>query len=347
MNVFDTYRKELSEPCVRCVDKCLLDTADTRIIEVADQTTNDIQEFGGWHKDLELTLMQLDPGVFRGETTFIDLHDVFIVNRKSNLRYFAYGGLPGYVCFSFPLDVQEPHYCKKGLYNKYNQIVSNDETDTCSIYPDHFEEIIIGIKIDALNRYLSKAEIDNFLSSTDSDKLMVVHDCLNVMTTHFAKQFYDEILNIYKCCINNKVFVGQRCKLIVLFLYQFIANYHKTDELEKKSTSYERILDRGLRYIFCNGGASITLEKLSSGIFASKRSIQYAFSELIGMTPLEFSKLLRLNVIRNDLLTMSQQKMTVAHVLHNYHIKNSGRFRHEYFDFFKEYPRDTLKQGMS
>ena len=343
MSADNSIRAEVAAPCKGQFGACLDHATDNRFIDIRQYAADDIGEYGQWHRDLNMDFMQLEAGKFSGNTCYIDLHDAFIAKRRSNLRFFAIGNLPGHILFAFPVAQKDDYFCKKGLYDsKVNQIISNDETDFCAIIPNSFENLIVGLKISELPKYLSKEEANEFVDLMGSDRLIKVPDNHHRMSSYFVNQSYDEISRIQNHYPERQVLVGQRCKLLVLFLYQFIRDHRGTDDLESEPRSYEKIVDRGLRYIHSKNGAAVTLDELSSKIYSSKRSIQYAFSELVGLTPLEFSKLLRLNAIRSDLLGIRQKKATVAHILHNYHIGNSGRFRHEYFDLFNEYPKDTL-----
>jgi len=248
---------------------------------------------------------------------------------------------------SFPLNVEDLYFFKGGPCSNSKQVVFANELDSCSVLPTNFQQITVGIKIDKLPTYLGNEQTSVFLDAIDSEKQISVVNNHKETTANFVLQLYTELLGVYEASPVNQIFVDQYNKLIILHLYEYITNYCNKTKNVKDSSNHERVLDRALHFIFQEGGAPITLDRLSSEIFASKRSIQYAFSELIGMTPISFSKLVRLNAIRSDLLNIHKQSASVSHILHNFHITNSGRFRHEYFDFFGEFPKDTVTNNLA
>lgn len=320
------------------------DAVDTRLVSIESFSASDIEIFGDWHRNLGGTLIQLDPGEFQGDTNIIDLHDVLLVKRKSNLRYFDCGSMPGYINFVFPLNAPGPIFATETQYSEVKQVIFSDQIDTCScaLYPEKFEQILVGIKVDTLRDYLSNEEADIFLSRINSGNQIIVEKRYKEMATQFAHHMYKKLLGSYEDSPDKELSVGQYNRLIILYLYDYISNSSEHTGATGNASNYEKILDRALHFIIHQDGAPLSMERLSSEIFASKRSIQYAFSKLLGMTPMEFSKLSRLNAIKGDLLDRDKNGVAVSHILNKYHITNPGRFRHEYFNFFGEYPRDTI-----
>jgi len=322
-------------------------SANERMLDVKEFPESNIEEFCNWHESLNMSIVQLDAGVFKSDTCLIDLHDTFLAKNGSNLRYFSTGMMPGYIRFSFPLNVQGPLFTGKSSYCKGKLITYSNEADTCScaVMPEDFQQIIVGIKIDALSNYLSSKEIGSLLDAVNSDNEIVVESYYGEMTTYFMHHIHKKLLGIYKDTPDKKVFVDQYSRLVILYLSEYISNNRKKIEATRDISSYERILGRGLHYMMLEKGVPISLEKLSTGIYSSKRSIQYAFSELINMTQMEFSRLARLSAVRSELFSINGSGETVSDILLKYNINNSGRFRHEYFNFFGEFPKDTFNGG--
>lgn len=317
---------------------------DERPIRIDTSLGCDTRSFGDWHRELDGTLLQLDPGVFRGDSHIIDLHDVLLVKRKSNLRYFDCVSMPGFINFVFPLSTPGPTFADESKYSEVKQVVFNDGIDSCScsVYPEKFQSIVAAVKLNTIEDYLNPEEAGIFLSRLNSPEKIVVEKRHKEAAAQFVHQMYKKIIESCEMSPNNKVLVGQYSKLIILYLFEYISNSKEKAGTLSSASNYEKILDRALHYIVHQDGAPISMEQLSQEIYASKRSIQYAFSKLVGMTPMEFCKLARLNAIKSDLMDRGGNDVVVSHILHKYHISNSGRFRQEYFNFFGEYPKDTI-----
>jgi len=290
--------------------------------------------------------MQLEAGVFRGESTLIDMQDVLIINRKSNLKYFSTGSLPNHIIFLFPINNQGPLFNRSVLSGDLTQIVFNgNSTDGVNITPTNCEKILVALKTDSLAKYLSEKEFDIFLEMTNLNKQITVAKLHKDMATSFVSRKYTEILNTRSKAGSNPLLRYQYCNTLIRYLNDYLASIAGKSANVKDSSSYEKILDRAIHFICSENGTLCSLEKISQQIFASKRNIQYAFSTLIDMTPTQFSRLIKLNQIRNEFLKHNENKHPISQVMNQYQISNSGRFRHEYFDFFKEFPKDTIARS--
>ena len=76
----------------------------------------------------------------------------------------------------------------------------------------------------------------------------------------------------------------------------------------------------------------------------SERNLQYGFKEYIGITPIRYLRLLRLNGVRRDLLINQSDKNKVVDVALDWGFIELGRFAREYRQLFQELPSATLKK---
>ena len=74
----------------------------------------------------------------------------------------------------------------------------------------------------------------------------------------------------------------------------------------------------------------------------SERSLQYGFKEYLGITPVRYLRLLRLNRVRRDLLISDPKEDRVVDVALNWGFVELGRFAGEYRKLFQELPSSTL-----
>lgn len=76
----------------------------------------------------------------------------------------------------------------------------------------------------------------------------------------------------------------------------------------------------------------------------SERTLEYAFREHLGTTPLRFLKLRRLNRVRRELLD-PEPGASVANAAHGAGVHGLGRFAGEYRSLFGELPSETLRRS--
>lgn len=79
----------------------------------------------------------------------------------------------------------------------------------------------------------------------------------------------------------------------------------------------------------------------------SARTLQYAFREVMQMTPMTYLRILRLNKVRSLLRAATAADVTVTHIAMDWGFFQLGEFARDYFQLFGEYPSETLTRGRS
>lgn len=82
-------------------------------------------------------------------------------------------------------------------------------------------------------------------------------------------------------------------------------------------------------------------------INVSQRTLQYSFKALLGLTPINYLRILRLNWARQHLRTPVNNKITVTDIAMQWGFWHLGRFSSDYQMMFGELPSKTLKQAFS
>ena len=87
---------------------------------------------------------------------------------------------------------------------------------------------------------------------------------------------------------------------------------------------------------------SVNASVLCAGIGVSQRTLEYAFRERLGASPMEFIRRLRLHAVRRALLAAEHGNATVAESAMTFGFYQLGRFAAEYRALFGELPSATL-----
>jgi AraC family ethanolamine operon transcriptional activator len=87
----------------------------------------------------------------------------------------------------------------------------------------------------------------------------------------------------------------------------------------------------------------VRIPELCTELNVSKRTLEYLVKEEIGMTPKQFSNVLRLNAVRRELLKRSTENQTINQIARHFGITHPGRFADAYMGQFGELPSDTLR----
>ena len=108
----------------------------------------------------------------------------------------------------------------------------------------------------------------------------------------------------------------------------------------KRCEGVRQVID----YLHSYGETIPTIPELCKIAKLSERNLQYGFKEYLGITPIRYLRLIRLNGVRRDLLISNNKKDRVIDVALNWGFIELGRFAREYRQLFQELPSATLNK---
>lgn len=131
---------------------------------------------------------------------------------------------------------------------------------------------------------------------------------------------------------------------ILLLLFDAISI--TTTCCEKKSNYSSRLLGvrRVIDYLHDYSNEVPSIPELCQIANLSERNLQYGFKEYLGVTPIRYLRLQRLNCVRRELLVAHPKKDRVVDVALNWGFIELGRFAGEYRQLFQELPSVTLNK---
>lgn len=107
-------------------------------------------------------------------------------------------------------------------------------------------------------------------------------------------------------------------------------------------------LDRALDFLrAADDAASISVPELCAAAGVSQRTLEYAFRETFGITPLGFLRQRRLHAARHELLVTHHGATTVGDIAYRAGFLELGRFATTYRRSFGEAPSQTLRRDGS
>lgn len=298
----------------------------------------------------DIEYSQLSAGDFSAQSTMVDLGGVKLTKRSAEQKFVCQGHASADVTiFTFPLQ-DTPFFANSVLYDERKQEIMLPSSEAHKIIPANLELLYIQINTDSLKKHLSPQELEIFTSTINKIEFLQVCTVYKRAATHFMHHLFREIIVEAQTGSgpgsDETLSADSYCRLIILFLYQYV-HYHSGHDSTGSSTNYGKIVSRGLRFIEANPAQAIDLDTLSKNVYASRRAIQYAFSELTGLSPIQYIKTSKMNRIRKQLLDADHRVSNISDVLNTWHISNFGRFSAEYRELFNEGPKETIARKVS
>lgn len=106
-------------------------------------------------------------------------------------------------------------------------------------------------------------------------------------------------------------------------------------------THRKEVVDRVKRYVDEHLDGPVTMEELCQLTHVSRRTLQYSFTAILGISPLQFLRLTRLNRVRRALRAASP-KQSVTEIATFWGFWHLGQFAQDYKQQFGECPSQTL-----
>lgn len=102
---------------------------------------------------------------------------------------------------------------------------------------------------------------------------------------------------------------------------------------------------RVIDYLHSYASEVPTIPDLCNIASLSERNLQYGFKEYLGVTPIRYLRLIRLNGVRKDLVLSPPKKRKIVDIALDWGFIELGRFSGEYRQLFQELPSVTLRNS--
>ena len=113
---------------------------------------------------------------------------------------------------------------------------------------------------------------------------------------------------------------------------------------DRTRRSRGQIVRRAEEYALARTGANLCVSDLCRVAAVSERTLDYAFKEVLGLTPVAYLTRLRLHRVRKALLAGTQESTTVSAQALAWGFWHFGEFARAYRECFGELPSETLRR---
>ena len=302
----------------------------------------DIHEFRRIARAVDMDITQLDAGAFDGELAQLKVRNVLASLTTSNRRLRLQGNVH-FLTLSFAIQASgSAKWCGISVGPSDVLAVNPDETFDVIIPPGASAYCISLVgNAEVTLRNLGGPALARKLSNTthpiacDPD---AVREMENWLVERFAGFGGDSD-------IEN----GLALDLEHEFLRRLAACMRagRTSSNNENSTSSGRIdvVRQVEQHILDDLAIPQSVDDLCRVAGTSRRTLEYAFNESFGTSPRRFTKALRLNAARNDLLRSDSNSAQVVEIASGWGFTHMGQFSTDYRQMFGEKPSETLRRS--
>ncbi|WP_081849697.1 helix-turn-helix domain-containing protein [Marinobacterium lacunae] len=130
--------------------------------------------------------------------------------------------------------------------------------------------------------------------------------------------------------------------LVIMMLLDQLGDVRLNNQLPPSYAHRRAVVDRVRDYVLEVGALPVTLDELCQVACVSRRTLQYSFDSILGISPKHFLRTGRLNRVRR--LLSSQEAGSVSDAAAHYGFYHLSQFATDYKRLFGELPSQTLKR---
>ena len=299
-----------------------------------------IEEYSNSLQGLQLDGCQLSRGDFNGNSSVLTANGFQLGVRESEAKHFQNATVEDKkIGMIFPL-IQEEHINNGEIVGPEKQYIILHGDENRLILPNNNKHTSLLFSTDQLDNYFSEDEVEHFMHACQGISTSMVSSDKKLLITQKLYNLFEDFKVLDKRVDKSPLAYEDAYEALFYALNNYLDAH--TTKIFNRVKNNERLLARALEYIHSEPLQALTVSSLVKNIHASSRSIQYCFSELLGMSPKKYLVRLRLNAIRRELNDSSPTEKTITNIANNYGVINIGRFKQDYEEFFNETPRETL-----
>lgn len=118
------------------------------------------------------------------------------------------------------------------------------------------------------------------------------------------------------------------------------------DEHYTNRVNYLKLVSKAREYLFENATEPVTVLELCNELYVSRRTLQNAFQQVLGIGPNAYLKTIRLNAVRRELVSPYSKQTTVKDAAMQWGFWHLGQFATDYQRLFNEKLSETLSRRL-
>ncbi|WP_258235647.1 helix-turn-helix domain-containing protein [Dickeya zeae] len=306
---------------------CSFSLTHSRSRNIAEHVVN----IPGW----SLHYKQLTQGKFDGQLTVLELEGIQLIRERTTQALLKEGHAVRNQLFTFPLSTPSDAFY-------------------CAGHHIHRESLLVAPS-NALPELRAPEAVDLLLISVEDTYFPTIFDDVDERTLHTPRLFplanHDNLVRWRMLSDSIEASEGNNNRLTLLTfaaVRQAIKDtilIYLSEMIEPEcamalaDSAKKRIVDRAREYMMAHCDSPPSILDVCKYAGASRRKLQYCFQETLGINPISYLRVLRLNGAHHDLL---EGATTVQDTAYHWGFWHLSRFANDYRQLFGEYPSTTL-----
>lgn len=307
-------------------------------VALIERQTHDIIEHAQTPNGWMLNYEQVSAGKFQGEVRQLDLPNIQIIEDQSNQSIIKSGeAFTNTLCFSIssrksPTDL----VCLGNLFTHPGLLVFDANNLPELKTPAGLQVFNLSVQKDLLIEYIVKQNL--VFAASGAPYFFPFNQ------PHYQNAFAQTVSQIFLLSKLGKLTTPvQKKNAQDLLLLQLLDICEAASLPPISPTRKKQMVDRARAYVIEHSDTPFSIMDLCNHVGASRRKLQYCFQDVLGISPVSFLRILRLNAVHKALCVGSEEKQ-IQDIAAEWGFWHLGHFTSDYRNLFGERPSDTRKR---
>ena len=298
---------------------------------------NDANEQAGNLTDWEQEYDQVGPGRFYGRIDEVHLGELQLFNEHTGRALRQQCNVwPDSIWFGFPSKRQEMRINGQGV-DSNDVLCRPGNTEFELVTPEKFDMLSIVVRTDELQGHALSQDIElKVLDTSTYPRLQLPERTLQNFRYLLRRIVRPEATQVDTLIHHD---------LLILALLELLAKEKPNNRVAPSYTHRKAVVERIKDYVASAGDVPVTMARLCEIGCTSRRTLQYSFETILGISPMQFLRISRLNRVKRMLSNGPTTSVSDAAAFNGFY--HHSQFSADYKQLFGELPSETLARHVS
>lgn len=307
---------------------------------VATDVDDQAHSLTGWQQLYD----QLAPGRFTGS-----IHELWIgrmqIFRELTSHVLRQSCVVNSESWWFGIPVGSAENCKLGSFSIGEDTIAMrpGHSQFELLTPNSFEILGLVVGRRDLERHIQTLNQSSVLPRAMNDELLKIRPSQKMGLQKLVRQILEEASRTPDIVANPSS--SESIRIAVLDALADVCNSHETTgRAPYRQMSHYKIVREVRQHLLGSPDETLTVVDLCQRFQVSRRTLQYAFQDVMGMSPNAYLRTIRLNGVRRCLRDPNSGVMSVQQAAADWGFWHLSQFARDYQSLFGERPSERLKR---
>jgi AraC family ethanolamine operon transcriptional activator len=298
----------------------------------------DVDEHREAVRPWDVAIRQVSPGKYRAKTEYSGLNRILLYREHCSRRLMVTGATPaGYLVLGIPWSAGTKIDWCGGEINRGRLAFGRSSTEIDCVIPEGSRHLVLMVPEDLVRKHLG--EVLGSRLSTSECRHLICHPSIGESLIQLVNRLVDRHLERPELLADPRACEANEAKVMDIFSQAFATMDREARGVPVRAR--RQSLLRAVEYAE-QLRRPIGVAELAVAASVSRRVLELAFKEALGVTPVTYLRWRRMHGVHRELVAAAPDSARVKDIAAQWGFSEPGRFAVAYRRLFGESPSETL-----